>query len=51
MKKLLVLLFLFLSVESPLLRAQEAGKPSHTEEAADESPIKTAWKWVNLLDA
>jgi len=49
MKKLLVLLFLFLSVESPLLRAQEAGKPSHTEEAADESPIKTAWKWVNLL--
>jgi F-type H+-transporting ATPase subunit b len=51
MKKFLpgVLLFFFFSVESPILRAQEPGKPSHTEEAAEESPIKTAWKWVNLL--
>jgi F-type H+-transporting ATPase subunit b len=51
MKKFLpvVLIFLFLSVESPLLRAQEAGEHSQTEEAKEESPIKTAWKWVNLL--
>ena len=51
MKKFLpvVLLFLFVSVESPLLRAQEAGEHSQTEETKEESPIKTAWKWVNLL--
>jgi F-type H+-transporting ATPase subunit b len=51
MKKFLpvVLLFLFFSVDLPILRAQEPGKPSHTEEATEESPIKTAWKWVNLL--
>jgi F-type H+-transporting ATPase subunit b len=51
MKKFLptVLIFLFLSVEAPLLRAQEAGEHSQTEETKEESPIKTAWKWVNLL--
>src|SRR3954471_17676345 len=51
MKKFLpaVLIFLFLSVESPYLRAQETGERSKSEEAAEESPIKTAWKWVNLL--
>ncbi|HET9131605.1 MAG TPA: ATP synthase F0 subunit B [Terriglobia bacterium] len=51
MKKLFpaVLIFLFLSVESPLLRAQEAGEHSKKEESAEESPMKVAWKWVNLL--
>jgi hypothetical protein len=51
MKKFLpaVLILLFLSVESPYLRAQEPGEPSKAEKTAEESPIKTAWKWVNLL--
>jgi F-type H+-transporting ATPase subunit b len=51
MKKLLpaILIFLFVSIGSPIVRAQEAGEHSQTEEAKDESPIKTAWKWVNLL--
>src|SRR5215471_13418641 len=51
MKKLLpvVLIFFFLSVEAPFLRAQEAGEHSKTEETAEESPLKTAWKWFNLL--
>jgi F-type H+-transporting ATPase subunit b len=51
MKKFLpaVLIVLFLSVGSPYLRAQEAGEHSKAEEAAEDSPIKTAWKWVNLL--
>jgi F-type H+-transporting ATPase subunit b len=51
MKKFLpaALIFLFLSFESPLLRAQEAGEHSKTEEAKEESPITIAWKWVNLL--
>jgi F-type H+-transporting ATPase subunit b len=51
MKKFLptVLIFLFLSVEAPLLRAQEAAEHSKTEETTEESPIKIAWKWFNLL--
>jgi F-type H+-transporting ATPase subunit b len=51
MKKFLpaVLIFFFLSVGSPLLRAQEAGEHSKTEDTAEESPLKTAWKWFNLL--
>ena len=51
MKKFLpaVLIFLFLSIESPFLRAQETGEHSKSEESAEESPLKTAWKWVNLL--
>ena len=51
MKKLLpaILIFLFVSIGSPIVGAQEAGEHSQTEEAKDESPIKTAWKWVNLL--
>ena len=51
MKKFLpaVLIVLFLSFESPFLLAQEAGEHSKTGETAEESPLKTAWKWVNLL--
>ena len=51
MKKLFpaALIFLFLSVESPLLLAQEAGEHSKKAETAEESPMKVAWKWVNLL--
>jgi F0F1-type ATP synthase membrane subunit b/b' len=51
MKKFLpaVLILLFLSIESPYLRAQEAGEHSPAGETADESPIKTTWKWINLL--
>jgi F-type H+-transporting ATPase subunit b len=51
MKKFLpaVLIFLFLSIESPPLRAQEAGEHSQAEETSEESPLKTAWKWVNLV--
>jgi F-type H+-transporting ATPase subunit b len=51
MKKFLpaVLIFLFLSVEAPFLRAQEAGEHAKAGESAEESPMKVAWKWVNLL--
>ena len=51
MKKFLpaALVFFYLSVDSTFVRAQEAAGHSQSEEAAEESPLRTAWKWVNLL--
>jgi F-type H+-transporting ATPase subunit b len=43
------LILLCLAFAAPLLDAQEAEGQSNKEEASQESPIKTAWKWVNLL--
>lgn len=43
------MIFLCLSVEAPLLRAQEAAGHAKTEETSEESPIKTVWKWTNLI--
>ena len=44
-----VLIFLCLSVEAPLLLAQESAGHTQAAETSEESPVKTAWKWLNLV--
>jgi F-type H+-transporting ATPase subunit b len=43
------LIFLCLSVEAPLLLAQEGAGHTQAAETSEESPVKTAWKWLNLV--